>query len=77
MMKRMFLGAVTAIALTTAAGAQQSPLPYGNPVTLAQAKTISPLGSTMAKAIVKLRDRADCSAAATIVFACARVTGLP
>lgn len=40
MMKRMFLGAVTAIALTTAAGAQQSPLPYGNPVTLAQAKTI-------------------------------------
>ena len=40
MMRRMFLGAVTAIVLTTAAGAQQSPLPYGSPVTLAQAKTI-------------------------------------
>ncbi|MEY3624483.1 MAG: hypothetical protein RLZZ407_2042 [Pseudomonadota bacterium] len=40
MMKRMFLGAVTALALTTAAGAQQSPLPYGSPVTLAQAKAI-------------------------------------
>ncbi len=36
-MKRMFLGAVAAIVLTTAAGAQQSPLPYGSPVTLAQA----------------------------------------
>lgn len=40
MMKRMFLGAVAALALTTAAGAQQSPLPYGSPVTLAQAKMI-------------------------------------
>lgn len=40
MMRRMFLGAVAAIVLTTAAGAQQSPLPYGNPVTLAQAKKI-------------------------------------
>ena len=39
-MKRMFLGAVAALALTTAAGAQQSPLPYGNPVTLAQAKLV-------------------------------------
>jgi hypothetical protein len=35
MMGRMFLVAVAAIALTTAAGAQQSPLPYGSPVTLA------------------------------------------
>ena len=40
MMKRMFLGTVATLALTSAAGAQQSPLPYGNPVTLAQAKTI-------------------------------------
>jgi hypothetical protein len=40
MMRRMFLGAVAAIVLTTAAGAQQLPLPYGSPVTLAQAKRI-------------------------------------
>jgi uncharacterized protein GlcG (DUF336 family) len=40
MMKRMFLGAVAAIALTAAAAAQQLPLPYGNPITLEQAKTI-------------------------------------
>ena len=41
MMKRMFLGAVAAIVLTTGAGAQQLPLPYGSPVTLAQAKKIA------------------------------------
>ena len=39
-MKRGFLGAVATRALSSAAGAQQSPLPYGSPVTLAQAKTI-------------------------------------
>lgn len=39
-MKRMFLGAVAAITLVSAAGAQQLPVPYGGPITLEQAKTI-------------------------------------
>lgn len=39
-MKQIFLAVVAAIALTASAGAQQSPLPYGNPINLEQAKTI-------------------------------------
>lgn len=49
-MKRVFLATIGAIVLVTAAGAQQSPLPYGAPVTLAQAKTIVAAAERSARA---------------------------
>lgn len=39
-MKRIFLAAASAIALVTPVGAQQSPIAYGAPISLEQAKTI-------------------------------------
>lgn len=49
-MKRIFLAAVGAIALVTPVSAQQSPAPYGAPISLEQAKTIVAAAERSARA---------------------------
>lgn len=49
-MKRIYLAAAFAIALATPVGAQQSPAPYGAPITLEQAKTILAAAERSARA---------------------------
>lgn len=50
MMKRVFLVTLGVMALATSAGAQLSPVPYGAPVTLEQAKTIVAAAERSARA---------------------------
>lgn len=49
-MKRMFLAAAGAIVMAAPLGAQQSPAPYGAPLTLEQAKTIVAAAERSARA---------------------------